>query len=217
MTRVLSTAVLATALAAATGCVRDPAKDAPKADVSTPASDATPAAVPDGAEVLSIDASASKLNWTGSKVTKSHPGGFKTFSGAITLVESDPTKSKVEVEIDVASLWTDSEKLAGHLKTDDFFDVEHHPKATFASTAITAGGAEGATHTVKGNLTLRGVTKEISFPATITVGEKDVTAKAKFSINRQDFGIKYPGAPDDLIRDEVLIDWTIVAKRIADA
>jgi polyisoprenoid-binding protein YceI len=198
------------------GCARDPAKDAPKAGavaVTPDSAAATPASNAAGAETLPIDTAASKLNWTGSKVTKVHPGGFKTFSGTITLVDGAPEKSKVELDIDVDSLWTDSDRLAGHLKSPDFFDVKTFPKATFVTTSITAGGADGATHTVKGNLTLRGVTKEISFPATITVAEKQVTAKARFSLNRQDFGVAYKGAPDDLVRDDVLIEWEIAAKR----
>lgn len=197
------------------GCARDPSKDAPAAEVKDAASPA--ATAPAGGDVkgvtLPIDTTRSKLNWEGSKVTKTHPGGFKTFSGSILLVDGKPEASKVDIEIDVASLWSDSERLEGHLRSEDFFEVAKFPKASFTSTSITAGGAEGATHTVRGNLTMRGVTKEISFPATITVGEKEVAAKAKFAINRKDWGIVYPGAPDDLIRDNVLIDWDIVAPR----
>ena len=229
MTNTVRSLIVLASLFALSGCARDPSKDAPAAGVKDAASPAATQAVAGtggtaattGAaatgdakgEVLPIDTSRSTLEWEGSKVTKVHPGGFKTFSGTITLVDGKPEASKVHVDIDSASLFTDSPKLEGHLRSADFFDVEKHPKATFSSTSITPGGAEGATHTVRGNLTMRGVTKEISFPATITVGEKEVTAKAKFSINRKDWGIVYPGAPDDLIRDNVLIDWNIVAKR----
>lgn len=195
------------------GCARDPAKDAPKATVAPASTPATPTSSAPGVEALAIDAAASKLNWTGSKVTKVHPGGFKTFKGTITLVDGAPEKSKVDLEIDVDSIWTDSERLVGHLKSPDFFDAALHPKATFTTISITAGGAEGATHSVKGNLTMRGVTKEISFPAIILVAKNEVTAKARFSLNRQDFGIAYKGAADDLVRDDVLIEWEISARR----
>lgn len=193
------------------GCARDPSKDAPAAKVSTP--DASPTAAGAAGETIPIDTMMSKLQWTGSKVTKTHPGGFKKFTGTITLVDKKAEASRVTIEIDTNSIWSDNEKLAGHLRSKDFFEVEKYPTAKFESTAITPGGLEGATHTVKGNLTLHGVTKEISFPATITVGERDVTAKAKFSLKRKDFGIVYPGAPDDLIRDDVLVNWEIFAKR----
>ena len=71
------------------------------------------------------------------------------------------------------SIWTDTEKLTGHLKSADFFDVAKFPKSTFESTEIKAGSsdakAKDATHTVTGNLTLHGVTRSIQFPAKIAV------------------------------------------------
>jgi polyisoprenoid-binding protein YceI len=90
----------------------------------------------------------------------------------------------------------------------DFFDVETYPTTTFNSTSI-----ESATEgfTITGNLELHGVTKSISFPASIGVGEGQVTAEAEFFIKRNDFGIVYPGKPDDLIRDEVVIKLSLVA------
>jgi polyisoprenoid-binding protein YceI len=84
---------------------------------------------------------------------------------------------------------------------------------TFVSTAIEAGAkdpkAKDATHTVTGNLTLHGVTKSISFPAKITVSGDNATLDSQFFINRKDFGIMYPGKPNDLIRDEVVIKLAI--------
>ena len=65
--------------------------------------------------------------------------------------------------------------------------------------------------TVTGNLDLHGVTKSISFPASISVGEQEITATAEFSINRFDFGIVYPGMTDDLIREEVVISFDLKA------
>lgn len=206
------------------GCARDPAKDAPAAAVSSPTS-AMAATTPMSAgtagsmgsmaagEKLAIDPTTSKINWTGSKVTGSHPGGFKEFSGTITLVEGKPEASKVEVDIDTKSIWSDNEKLTGHLQSPDFFDVAKFPKATFVSTSIVPNATAGATHTIKGNLTLHGVTKEIAFPATINVDDKQVTAKSKFSLKRTDFGIVYTGKADDLIREDVLMELDLVAKR----
>jgi polyisoprenoid-binding protein YceI len=131
----------------------------------------------------------------------------------VTLVENNPEKSSVSATIDVGSLKADEEKLTGHLKTPDLLDVAKFPQATFTSTAIKAGGDKGATHTVTGNLQLHGVTKSISFPATIKVGSERVDVDAEFSINRKDFGIVYPGMPDDLIKDDVLVVLQIHAKK----
>ena len=66
---------------------------------------------------------------------------------------------------------------------------------------------------VTGSLTLHGVTKTLSFPADITVGAEQVDVKAEFALNRKDFGIVYPGKPDDLIADNVLLTLDVHAKK----
>lgn len=157
----------------------------------------------------------SKVEFVGAKVTQKHDGSFQTFSGAVNVVDGDPTKSSVAVTIDVGSIKSDNEKLTGHLKTPDLLDVGKFPQATFTSTSIKAGGEKGASHTVTGNLQLHGVTKSISFPATIKTGADSVDVDAEFVINRKDFGIVYPGMPDDLIKDEVLLKLQIRAKKAA--
>jgi polyisoprenoid-binding protein YceI len=154
----------------------------------------------------------SKLEWTAAKVTRKHDGSFQEFQGTIDLVDKDPTKSSVAVEIGIASVFTDVEHLMSHLKTPDLLDAAQFPKAHFQSTQIVAGGDNGASHTVTGNFELHGVSKSIRFPATLTVADSAVDVAAEFVIKRQDFGIVYPGAPDDLIKDDVLIKLHIHAK-----
>lgn len=195
------------------GC-EDPAANKPKATVSsaTPSGTANAATAP-GGEALSIDAKGSSIGFVGSKVTGSHPGTFPTFSGSVKLAGDKAEGGSVSIEIDVASVKSDDEKLDGHLKGPDFFDVAKFPKATFASTEIKAGGDKGATHTVTGNLTLHGVTKSVTFPATITVTGDAVSATSEFSINRKDFGIAYAGKADDLIRDDVVLKLSLKAPR----
>jgi polyisoprenoid-binding protein YceI len=127
--------------------------------------------------------------------------------------DGKPESSTVSVEIDVTSISAGIEKLTNHLKSADFFDVEKFPKATFVSTSVKPGGEKGATHTVTGNLTMHGVTKSISFPATIRLAPDSAEADAEFAINRKDFGVMYAGKADDLIRDDVLIKLTIRAKK----
>ena len=96
------------------------------------------------------------------------------------------------------------------MKSPDFFDVAKFPTATFRSAEITKTG-DG--YAISGDLTLHGVTKRISFPATIKAGEEEVTANAEFSIDRQDYGISYPGMRDDLIRDLVVIKLSLKLPR----
>jgi polyisoprenoid-binding protein YceI len=192
-------------------CDTDPGKDKPHATVSeSVAASAAPAA--DGVP-FAFSNDGSKLEFVGAKVTKKHDGKFNTFSGTVRLVDGDPTKSTVSAEIDLTSLEVDAAKLTTHLKSEDFFDVTKFPKAKFSSTSIKAGGTNGASHTVTGNLDLHGVTKSISFPATITASADKVDVQAEFAINRKDFGIEYPGAPDDLIEDQVLIKLGLSAKK----
>jgi polyisoprenoid-binding protein YceI len=192
-------------------CNTDPAKG--KAQATVTAASAAPLAAPAGATVYSFSNVGSELKFVGAKITAKHEGAFNVFKGTIQVADNDPIKSSVKAEIDVASLSVDPEKLAGHLKTADFFDVAQFPKATFESTAIKAGGENGATHTVSGNLTLHGVTKSITFPATIRLQGDGVDIDAEFAINRKDFNIVYPGKPDDLIKDDVLIKLKLRAKK----
>lgn len=148
----------------------------------------------------------SKVEWVGSKVTGKHDGGFKAFAGTVDLVNKKPEESKVSVDIDATSIYSDDDKLTGHLKSKDFFEVETYPKASFTSTKIVPDAAKGAgNYTVTGDFNLHGQTKAITFPARITVGDADVAVESEFSINRKDFGIVYAGKTDDLIRDDVVI------------
>jgi polyisoprenoid-binding protein YceI len=189
----------------------DPAASSTAAEISAePQQPAAPA--PEGAEHLTIDPARSSLAFTGAKVTASHDGRFDQFSGTVDLDPAAVTASRVEVTIQMSSMQIEPERLRGHLLTADFFDVERFPTATFTSTRIVEGG-EGGTHTVTGNLTLHGVTRAITFPANIEVSSGEVRARAEFSINRRDFAIVYPGMPDDLIRDGVVIRFDVRAPR----
>ncbi|MGE3822209.1 MAG: YceI family protein, partial [Isosphaeraceae bacterium] len=174
------------------------------APAPTPSAEAAPVATAEPAPAptpgaLAFSPSTSKIEFEGSKVTGSHTGGFKAFSGSADLAADGGTLSRILVEIDMDSTWSDNDRLTGHLKNADFFDVPKFPKSQFVSTEIKPGGVNGASHTVTGNLTLHGVTKSISFPATITVQDGTAALKAEFALNRKDFGIQYAGKTDDLI------------------
>lgn len=163
---------------------------------------------------LPISPENSKIEFTGSKVTGKHDGGFKQFSGNIDLVNNKPEESKVSVEIDMNSIFTDSEDLTAHLKTKDFFEVEKFPKASFTSTKIVSDAAKGAdSYTVTGDFDLHGQKKSITFPAKITMNDSEVAVNTEFAINRKDFGIVYAGKTDDLIRDDVVIRLDLKAPR----
>ena len=149
----------------------------------------------------------SKVEWVGSKISGDHRGGFEKMTGTAIL---SGTGDKVNVEelhaeFDMKSLFSDHKKLTQHLLSPDFFDVESFPKSSFRMI-----GYENKKMT--GVLTLRGVQKEISFPCDLKMEGKRVSINAEFTINRKDFGIIYPGRPDDLIRDEVLLKLDVKYK-----
>jgi len=187
----------------------NPATNQPKATTSEAAPVKQQAAA---GEKYSITPANSKVEFTGSKVTGSHNGSFQRFTGSIDYA-GQPEKSVVKVTIEMNSVTTEEADLTKHLQTPDFFDVQKFPEASFVSTEIKPGGEKGATHTVTGNLTLHGVTKAITFPATISVAPGVVNVDSSFAINRKDFGIVYAGAANNLIRDEVVLTLHVKATK----
>lgn len=184
--------------------------DKPAASVqeaAAPSEAAAPAASAD-ARTLALDSAQSKLEFVGAKVTGDHRGTFQDYSGSLVL-NADGSVSKLDVQVQLTSLAIEPEKLLGHLKSPDFFDVEQFPTARFSLNRFTEQASADATHLIGGELELHGVRKQIEFPAKISFGEGDVAATAQFTINRKDFGIVYPGKPDDLIKDDVLLDLAL--------
>ena len=185
---------------------------------SNPADKTESAKVADAVETAKSVANASiysirsdsTISFVGSKVTGSHGGGFNSFEGEIVVANSKiVAPSKITIQMD--SLWSDNDRLTGHLKRDDFFDTVNIPTAEFAVTSMqdTPQGPE-----LTGNLTLHGVTKSISFKPEVSISDNEVTLKAEFDIMRFDFGIVYRGKVDDLIRDEVVIKLDIKATSV---
>lgn len=208
-----TTKILAlTAVLALAACDNDPGKGKTKATTGEAQPTSAEAKNNAGAQTYKFDGTTSKVEWVGAKVTRKHDGGFKQLTGTVSLVDNDPTKSSVNVDVDTASIWSDDEKLTGHLKSPDFFDVAKFPKATFQSTKIEKAGEK---YNVTGNLAMHGVTKSVTFPATVQTKPDGVDVKADFVINRKDFGIVYPGMANDLIKDEVNMKLDIHAKKPA--
>lgn len=157
-------------------------------------------------EVVTVDVieDQSKIEWAAAKVTRQHDGGFEKFDGSLSFAGDEP--QKIEFTIDTTSIWSDTERLTGHLRTPDFFDVENYPTARFESTAIAEKAGEGgANYEITGNLEMRGKTNSIIFPATVDMSGDTIEANAQFTIDRQLWDVSYKGAPDDLIRDDVLL------------
>jgi polyisoprenoid-binding protein YceI len=189
------------------------------ASCENPADETTSASVSQAVEVAASTGSekgisytftpASEIRFVGSKVTGSHDGGFKSFTGSFTVADGELVGTGQKIVIDMNSIWSDNEKLTAHLKNEDFFNVEKFPESTFELTGIKP--ASEGNYEVSGNLTLIGNTKNITFPASASVADGKAKIHAKFDINRKDFGVVYAGMTDDLIRDQVVIELKLEA------
>ena len=128
-----------------------------------------------------------EINWV--------EGRFKDFTGTIHYDEKDVTKSSVEFTAKVESIDTGVERRNAHLRTADFFEVEKYPEMTFKSTRVERKGKDR--FVLHGDFTLKGVTKQVMLPFTITGAIKDGGGNTRFgidaqtTINRRDYGINW--------------------------
>jgi polyisoprenoid-binding protein YceI len=198
-------------------CSTDPGKDKVAATIeNTPVALETQAAAAPKAvsgHQYTVALQRSKLSAVGAKISAEHPIVFHSYTANIT-VDGDQVTG-VTYTTDMAKLEADHPRLTEHLLNEDFFWVEQYPTSSFISTEVTSkvDQVSGMTHTVTGDLSIRGVTKRVSFPAKITLSGTEVSAETEFVINRQDFGVTYPGRKDDLIKDNVLMQINFVAPR----
>jgi polyisoprenoid-binding protein YceI len=202
MRTLFGAALLAGMTLVAAAC-SDPTRDMEQAATGDAVEESTAAASAESVAVV-LTPENTDIQFVGSKVTGSHIGGFRQHEGTVT-VDGDRVL-QVEVTIDLDTIWTDdkqrdNERLTGHLKSGDFFDAENHPHARFVSTGIAQ--RDDGRFDVTGNLTMRGVTRSVTFPAAMAYTDGRLTVDANFRINRHDWNVSFPGMEDDLIRDHV--------------
>ena len=145
-------------------------------------------------------------------------GRFSDFEGTILVDEEKPELSSVDFTIKAASIDTNEPDRDKHLRSEDFFHVDQFPTLSFKSKRITKRGAE--TFDVVGDLTIRGVTKEITLPVTHLGKAKDpwgndkIGFETEITLNRKDFGLKW-NAPLEtggfLVGDEVKVNLSVQA------
>src|SRR5829696_1986683 len=148
------------------------------------------------------------------------PGFFRDFTGAVSFDPADVTKSTVEFTAKVTSVDTGVAGRDKHLRTADFFEVEKYPDMTFKSTKVEK---KGKNLQVTGDFTLKGVTKQITFPVQIAGflppderGGGKMGVMAETSINRRDYGVNYgTNMPNGtaVLSDDVKINLQIEANR----
>ena len=145
-------------------------------------------------------------------------GRFSDFSGTIEFDHDNPANSKVDFQVQAASIDTAEANRDTHLRSDDFFAAEKFPTLTFTSTAIRPRGSE--LYDVEGDLTIRGVTKRIVLSithlgtATDPWGNEKIAFEGETTINRKDFGLNWNAALETggfLVGDEVKISLSIQA------
>jgi polyisoprenoid-binding protein YceI len=168
-----------------------------------------------------VDVSQSIIQWKGYKVTGSHEGTIKLKDGRFDYANGLLTGG--QFTIDMATInCTDLEgewkgKLEGHLKADDFFGVEKFPTANFKITKVAAKGTPGD-YKITGDLTIKGITKEIRFYAKVTESDNARTATADIKIDRTDFGVQYgSGSFFDALGDKTIYDEFDLNVRIVSA
>lgn len=159
--------------------------------------------------------SLSVLKWTGSTFIKSHFGTVN-FEGALGIFEGKLVSG--DLTFDMNTINTEDlnggkkQKLDDHLKGEDFFDVEKFSKAY-----LKIKNYDGKN--ITGDLTIKEVTKEISFPAILEITQNSIIGKANFTINRTEYGIIYSSgnffdlAKDRIISDEIKINVSIKASK----
>ncbi|HMR18005.1 MAG TPA: YceI family protein [Sphingobacterium sp.] len=134
-----------------------------------------------------VDGAKSSLRWEAKKVVGGHEGTINIKDGMVKVIGRTVTGGNFVIDMQ-SLVCTDAERVTGHLKNADFFDVEKFPTSIFVVTKVeqTEKGAS-----VTGKLTIKGITKDISFPAVISIDETKLVAKAEVKVNRLDYDIRY--------------------------
>jgi polyisoprenoid-binding protein YceI len=215
----LLSACLITATALICGCNTNTDNTSPKEPQHI-------SAEPDDTMAYTLDRPNSILNWKGSYVigNKTHHGTLKFKSGEFTYSENKLASGRVvvdmtsikDVDLDDPAERT---KLVRHLSSEDFFNIDKFPEATFELTSLQEkeADAEGeGTHTVSGNLTIKGITKPISFPIDLEYHPQGFNVTGTAVIDRSKWDVKYGSKSffpnlvgDKVIKDEVEFSFTV--------
>lgn len=180
------------------------------------------------ATTYQIDAAQSNVVWNGKKVTGEHNGTIKIADGNLQVNKNNVVGGTIGIDMNsIVNLdITDkdfNQKLIGHLKSDDFFSVEKNPRATFKITSLTpikGAQAGAANYNVQGNLTIKGITNPVTFPAQVAVNGNTVTAKSDAVVlDRTKWDIRYGSKSffanigDKAIHDDFTVQFNVVAKK----
>jgi len=136
-------------------------------------------------------------------------GTFNGLAGAVTFDPSNLTTASFNVSVEAKSVDTDVEARDNHLRKEEYFDVEKYPKISFRSTKITTTNKEGYLY-MFGVITIKNVSKEISFPFSQTTKDGGILFEGEFKLNRLDFGV---GGKSFSMADELNVELSVFAKK----
>jgi polyisoprenoid-binding protein YceI len=136
-------------------------------------------------------------------------GTFEGLAGSIIFDPANLAGASFNVSVDAKSVDTDVEARDNHLRKEEYFDVEKYPKLSFRSTKITTTNKEGYLF-MFGVITIKNISKEISFPFKQTSKDGGILFDGEFKLNRLDFGV---GGKSFSMSDELNVELSIFAKK----
>ena len=174
------------------------------------------------ATAFKVDTQKSVLNWNGKKVTGEHSGTIKLSEGVMTVEGGKLTGGQFTFDMNsiVNTDLTDAgynAKFIGHMKSEDFFNTAKHPTSTFKVTKVTPKG--GDAYDVTGNMTIKGITNAVTFPATVKTTGNTITAQGKATLDRTKYDIRYGSKSffenigDKAIYDDFTVEMKLVATK----
>lgn len=183
----------------------------------------TLSSIEDGDYLLKSETSL--ISWQGEFVNGfSEKGTFKLTSGNFKVIDGNIVSGEFLVDMNSVDSIPHKDRLVAHLKSADFFETETYPTATFVLKKMipsSEAGAKVGRYVIAGDLTMKGITKPISFTTTLSSTASGLVASANFAINRADWNVKYNSATffkdlgDKIIRDAVTIGLNLEGVKLA--
>ena len=136
-------------------------------------------------------------------------GTFEGLNGSITFDPASPATASFNVTVDAKTVDTDIEARDNHLRKEEYFDAEKYPKISFRSTKITTTNKPEYLY-MYGVITIKNVSKEISFPFSQKAKDGGFLFEGEFKLNRREFGV---GGKSFSMSDEVTVELSIFAKK----
>ncbi|MBN2424062.1 MAG: YceI family protein [Calditrichaceae bacterium] len=176
-------------------------------------------------DTFTVNNDESKIEWIGRKVTGQHNGTINLKNGTLQFEGDKLIGGKFEIDMtSMVNLDIEDEsykaKLIGHLKSDDFFSVDKYPVAIFTITHIQKNeNTKGHNYFIRGDLTIKGTTHPVEFPAKIGYSKNKITASASITVDRSKYDVRYgsgsffKGLGDNLIYDDFNLNVSLIATK----